>query len=220
MTKKPTKELAGIRNDRFIWKADELEMVTTGDGPVVYSFDHPSTEPSIQIPLVSPELNSTLDSIYEEIMWLAHRPTPGITAGRARGWYTHIMAESVKRKIRRFSGFVSEQAASDRKADLRLEHFLRIQNRLTRLVEKHRDEAIYDPGEFVQTILECERVHIVTSQENYAAMRAKGDYDKASIHLVPWSEIQEERRAVLWNKMLCNRVANANDFASGGLSKG
>jgi hypothetical protein len=54
---------------------------------------------------IEPELESSLRSIYEEIMWLARRPN--VTPGRARAWYTHIMAESVKRRVRRFTGQVS-----------------------------------------------------------------------------------------------------------------
>jgi hypothetical protein len=57
-----------------------------------------------------PQLRTALESIYAEIMWLSRRPN--VTDGRARAWYTHIMAESVKRKLRRFSGKVSETAAT------------------------------------------------------------------------------------------------------------
>jgi len=201
-TKKSIRELANDPSDRFIWKEGELELVSPGDGPVLYSFNKDSSK-----------LTTTLSSIYEEIMWLVRRPTPGITAGRARGWYTHIMAESLKRQIRRFTGLVSEQAVNNQTKDLRLEHFLRIQNRLTDLVKRHREGEINDPGEFIQVVIECECVHIVTSKENYEAMRAKGDYAKASILLVSWASIPEERRAELWRQMLKGRVANANDYA-------
>jgi hypothetical protein len=57
------------------------------------------------------DLHSALTSIYEEVMWLAERPN--VTASQARGWYTHIMAESVKRRLRKFTGSVSFQG-SDR----------------------------------------------------------------------------------------------------------
>jgi hypothetical protein len=51
-----------------------------------------------------PTLLAALVSIYEEIMWLATRPN--VTASRARAWYTHVMAESVKLRVRHFSGLV------------------------------------------------------------------------------------------------------------------
>jgi hypothetical protein len=54
------------------------------------------------------------------------------------------------------------------------------------LVTRHRKQPSL--SEFIQTLVEYERVHIVTVGENYAAMRAKGDYALAEIQLVPWSE--------------------------------
>lgn len=159
---------------------------------------------------VDPRLKADLVSIYEEIMWLSARPN--VTGGRARAWYTHIMAESVKKRIRRFSGQVSASAVSEMGDDLRLEHFKRIQTTLTGLVERHRSEEIHDPAEFVSTVLEYEQVHIVTRDENYAAMRAKGDYAQAGIKLVPWEKIHKDRRQELWQKMLRGKVANAAQF--------
>ena len=160
---------------------------------------------------VAPELHAALVSIYEEIMWLAHRPN--VTAGRARGWYTHIMAESVKRQLRHFTGQVSQQAVHANGVDLRLEHYKRIQTTLTGLVERHRQQGHGNAEEFVRTLIDYERVHIVTVKENYEAMRALGDYEKAGITLVSWGEILPERRAELWRKMLRGKVANANDYA-------
>jgi hypothetical protein len=56
-------------------------------------------------------------------------------------------------------------------------------------------------------------VHIVTFSENYAAMRADGNYRKAGIKLLAWRSIPTERRQVLWLKMLRGKVANAKDFS-------
>ena len=106
MPRKPPSERVFTRQS-FIRKEGEFEFVRPDDAPVMCSSNNAQIHPSSQNPAVATELISTLISIYEEIMWLARRPTPGITAGRARGWYTHIMAESVKRQIRRFSGLVS-----------------------------------------------------------------------------------------------------------------
>ena len=88
--------------------------------------------------VLDPQLRTALESIYEEIMWLSTRPN--VTPGRARAWYTHIMADGVKRKLRRFSGKVSKAAATQRDGPLMLEHFKRIQTTLTTLVEQHRTE--------------------------------------------------------------------------------
>ena len=117
-------------------------------------------------------------------MWLSKRPN--VTAGRARAWYTHITAEAVKRKLRRFTGKVSEAAAAESDGQLMLEHFKRIQTTLTALVEKHRTEQLSAPEAFITTLVEFEHVHIVTRAENYAAMRAKGNYREAGILLIPW----------------------------------
>jgi hypothetical protein len=159
---------------------------------------------------VDSKLTADLISIYEEIMWLSMRPN--VTGGRARAWYTHIMAESTKKRIRRFSGQVSRVASSEIETDLRLEHFKRIQTTLTGLVERHRSRGIRDPEEFVSTVLDYEQVHIVTFEENYAAMRAKGDYEEAGIELVPWVEVPKNRQQELWQKMLRGKVANAAEF--------
>ena len=160
---------------------------------------------------ISPDLRATLTQIYEVVMWLARRPK--VTASSARSWYTHIMAERVKRDIRQFTGSVSAQAVKDPAAGLRLEHYLRIQTTLTNLVERHRSQDDASADEFIHKLIECEQVHIVTVAENYAAMRAKGDYASAGIELVPWKEVAADRRADLWRKMLRGRVANAAAYA-------
>ena len=142
-------------------------------------------------------------------MWLSKRPN--VTASRARAWYTHIMAESVKRRLRQFTGSVSSEAARSAGVPLRLEHYLRIQTALTSLVTRHGEQASL--SEFIETLVEHERVHIVTVAENYAAMRAKGDYALAGIQLIPWAELPTGRRTELWLTMLRGRVANAAAYA-------
>jgi len=155
-------------------------------------------------------LRADLHSIYEEVMWLSRRQN--VTPGRARSWYTHVMAESVKRRLRMFTGFVSAVAVADIEGPLTLEHFLRIQTALSALVERHRQASQPDPNEFIDLLIKYERVHVVTRAENYAAMRAKGDYGLAGIALVPWTEIPPDRRRVLWRTMLRGKVANASAF--------
>lgn len=159
---------------------------------------------------LDPKLRSALESIYEEVMWLSKRPN--VTPGRARAWYTHVMAESVKRKLRRFTGQVSAKAVEATAEPLMLEHFLRIQTTLSQLVERHRTNDLDDRDDFLTTLLEFEQVHIVTRSENYDAMRAKGNYELAGIKLVLWPAIPPARQRVLWNSMLKGKVANSSAF--------
>jgi hypothetical protein len=147
-------------------------------------------------------------AIYAQMMWLAKRP--GVTASNARAWFTHVMAETVKRRLRRFSGKVSESAAAKESATLRLEHFKRINATLTSLVVRHREKQ--NPDEFIRVLLDCERVHIVTVEENYAVMRAEGSYRKAKVKLLPWHSLPPKRRTVLWKSILHGRVANARKY--------
>lgn len=158
---------------------------------------------------VSPDLRAALLSIYEEMMWLSARPN--VTPSRARAWYTHVMAESVKLRVRQFTGQVSQAAVAGDGTGLRLEHYRRIQTTLTDLVTRYRQEGA-NPEEFVRTLLGYEAVHIVTIEENYAAMRAKGDYLEAGIVRVPWNEVPSSRREALWNTMLRGKVANADQY--------
>jgi hypothetical protein len=181
---------------------EQPQLLTRKTDVSAIPFDHSSES-------VSPELRSALLSIYEEIMWLASRPN--VTPSRARAWYTHVMAESVKRRVRQFTGQVSRAAIAGDGTGLRLEHYKRIQNTLTNLVARHQRDG-RDPQEFVRTLLDFEAVHIVTIEENYAAMRAKGDYQTAGIKLVPWEDIRSDRRAELWKDMLQGKVANAIQF--------
>lgn len=142
-------------------------------------------------------------------MWLAARPN--VTPSVARSWYTHATAERLKKHVRMFTGRVSKRA-SEFEEELRLEHFLRIQTTLTQLVEKHLAQNIRDAQEFVETIMRCEQVHIVTKAENYAAMTAKGDYGAAGIDLVDWSSLSYEKQLKLWQRMLRGKVANYRDY--------
>ncbi len=142
-------------------------------------------------------------------MWLAARPK--VTPSLARSWYTHATAERLKKRVRVFTGQVSKQA-SYLEDELRLEHFLRIQTTLTQLVERHLRDDCRNAQEFIETIIRCEQVHIVTRDENYAAMKAKGDYHDAGIELVDWSSLDHETQFKLWKKMLRGKVANHDAY--------
>jgi hypothetical protein len=161
---------------------------------------------------IDESIRPALRSIYEEVMWLSQRPN--VTPGRARGWYTHIMAESLKRRVRQFTGQVSQEAVTSSGGPLMLEHYLRIQTALSQLVERHRSSRLDAPDEFIDLVIEYERVHIVTRAENYAAMRAKGDYELAGIHLISWTDLPPQRRSELWSSMLKGKVANAAEYSS------
>ena len=163
------------------------------------------------MPDITPALRQQLAAIYDQVMWLSRQP--GTTAGNARAWYTHVMAEKVKRQIRRFSGFVSQAASSAESSPLCLEHPKRIQTTLTALVERHNKTNTVLPEEFIQTVVECETVHIVTVEENAAAKQANGDYGKARIVLLKWESLLPSRRKDLWSKMLRGKVANAQAYA-------
>jgi len=155
-------------------------------------------------------VRANLRSIYEEVMWLAQRPN--VKPACARAWYTHIAHLGVRCDIRRFTGKVSRAAAFDESAVLRLEHFKRIQTTLTQLVARHIKSGGHNADEFIKMVLDFEQVHIVTVPENYAAMRAKGDYDLAGIELLEWKAVPKERRRLLWRKVLKGKVANARQF--------
>lgn len=156
------------------------------------------------------DVEHLLTPVYEEVMWLARRRKQ-VSAALARSWYTHVTSVTLRKHFRKFSGKVSRKALVPN-AEIRLEHFNRLQTRLTNLVIKHRDGAINDPNEFIREVIECEQVHIVERMENYEAMRAKGDYSKTGIVLEDWNKIQPEIRWLLWSKALNGRVSNANEF--------
>ena len=158
---------------------------------------------------IDTDLNKELVAVYDEIMWLAVRPN--ITPSVARSWYTHATAERLKKRVRMFTGLVSENAVKPDE-ELRLEHYLRIQTTLTQLVKNHVDNKFYRPEEFVDTIMRYEQVHIVTNTENYSAMKAKGDYLAAGINLVKWDQLNLTQQEYLWRKMLRGKVANHKEF--------
>lgn len=163
--------------------------------------------------MLSPADKATLLSIYEEMRWLAARP--GVTVGQARAWYASIRAEPLKRRIRQFSGMVSEKAAgASAGAPLILEHYGRMHASISELLKDHLRQGRSAPEEFIRAVLEVERVHIVVPRENVDARRAKGDYLVAGIQLVPWSELPRERQLGLWQTMLRGKVANAKAFAA------
>lgn len=161
-------------------------------------------------PEIEPVLLAELEALYTQVMWLAEQPK--VTASMARAWYTHVVAERVKRRIRKFTGKVSQATLADPSTTLRLEHYMRIQSKLTSLVEEHLKLKKPNPNDFIRVLLDCERVHIVTLKENYDAMRAGGDYQKAGITLVDWDSISLQQRQLLWAKMLCGKVANADQY--------
>jgi hypothetical protein len=160
---------------------------------------------------IDPAVRTYLEATYAQMMWLAKQPD--VTCSMARAWYTHVVSGKVTRRIRQFSGKVSRTAARSPEETLRLEHHRRIQTTLTKLVEHHKKSRTRDPEEFIRVVLRCESVHIVTFEENYAAMRAKGDYSNAGIKLVSWESLPLKTRRLLWTKMLRGRVANAGAFA-------
>lgn len=128
---------------------------------------------------IAPAVHANLASIYEEVMWLAERPST--TPSAARAWYTHVAVQPLRRHVRRFTGKVSRAAATDQGSTLRLEHFMRMQTTLTQLVARHLKTGTRSAEEFICIVLEYEQVHVVTVAENYAAMKAKGDYVLAGI---------------------------------------
>lgn len=143
--------------------------------------------------ILLPADEATLLAIYEEIRWLAARP--GVTVGMARAWYAGIRAEPLKRRIRQFSGMVSEKAASALAGEpLILEHYGRMHASISDLIKNHLVEDRSAPEEFVRTILEVERVHIVVQRENVDARLAKGDYAAAGMELLSWEALPSERR--------------------------
>lgn len=161
--------------------------------------------------MIPKDTRAELEAVYEQIMWLASHS--GVTAANARSWYTHVMAEKLKRRIRKFSGRVSQAAIDSEGAALRLEHYKRIQTTLTQLVDRHCSLKRPNPDDFIHTVLDCERVHIVTVSENYAAMKANGDYDIAGIVLRRWKSVPSARKKELWNTMLRGKVANSDSYA-------
>lgn len=167
--------------------------------------------PQHTVSAIALDIEVTLRSIYEEVMWLSRRP--GVTAGMARAWYAGPRGVPLRRKLCQFSGMVSEKAAAAAPNEkLVLEHYMRRHWELSALVERHLRSDIKDPDEFVRTVVEVEKVHITTSDENIAARKAKGDYLAAKINLIPWASLPSIQRQELWRKMIQGKVTNATEF--------
>ncbi|KXU96163.1 hypothetical protein CR51_23580 [Caballeronia megalochromosomata] len=133
-------------------------------------------------------------------------------ATKARAIYSHVMASQLKMQLRTFTGKVSRAAAADPEGKLILEHFHRIQHKLTLLVADHIKNGS-NVGAFIEAVRRMEQVHIVTFEENYAAHRAKGCYDTAGIELVDWLDLPENVRQTLYRRKLHGAVSNAKQFA-------
>jgi hypothetical protein len=157
------------------------------------------------------EVNTRLREVYEEMMWLAQRPN--VTPQRARAWYTGVVSEALKTKVRVFTGMVSEKALFDPSDRLVLEHEPRLAFRISEFLRAHLETGKRDPDEFIRLIEECERVNITTNEENHQARKANGDYRAAGIELRLWSDIPEGTRRVLWERCLKGKVANASEFS-------
>jgi len=80
-----------------------------------------------------------------------------------------LMAENVQLRLRDFSSLIMEKTAQPDGGALRFKRYGSIQTSLTGPVKRHYSEQINDPDEFVRTLLELERVQIVTMQENCRA---------------------------------------------------
>lgn len=158
-----------------------------------------------------PEIVSRLTSVYEELIWLASRPY--VTPRQARAWYSAVLAETLKRKVRRFSGLVSQAALDQIDGRLVLEHFNRLSHSISRLLELHISERIADPSAFVALIEQCEQVHITTEQENHRIRESGGDYGLASVIMVEWRSIDAASRGKLYRRKLRGQVANSAEFA-------
>ena len=157
-----------------------------------------------------------LNLIYEEMMWLAQREN--VTSQNARAWYSAVRAESVKRKVRRFSGRVSAEAINlaainNVEGALVLEHYLRVQASLSELLNYHVINGLNDPVAFVTFIYEHEKVHITTKAENQQIRLHGGCYADAGVELCDWVNIPEQIREILWSSKLQGHVANAADYA-------
>ena len=152
-----------------------------------------------------------LTSIYEELMWLAHRPE--VTSMQARAWYSQVLAHPMAKHVRRFTGMVSQEAIENIQGRLVLEHQGRLSYELSKLIAKHFVQKINDPSEFIALIAQCEQVNITTDEENHRAQKAKGVYAAASIHLVEWNRLSIEHREFLWKSKLRGKVSNADAYA-------
>lgn len=155
-------------------------------------------------------IDEQLATVYAVMM---HAAGTGLfNATKARAIYSHVMASKLKMHLRTFTGKVSRAAAADPEAKLVLEHFHRLQHKLTLLVADHIKNGP-DAAAFIEAVRHMEQVHIVTLEENYAAHRAKGCYDTAGIELLDWLDLPEDVRLTLYRRKLHGAVSNAKQFA-------
>ena len=152
-----------------------------------------------------------LESIFEEMMWLAARPNT--RPGAARAWYSHVAVGPLIRSVRRFTGKVSIEAINAPDEKLVLEHFNRMQSSLSSLVATQLKSCTRDVRAFIDLIHQCEQVHIVTDRQNHDARRAKGDYASAGIVLADWKDIGIDTQRLLYAKKLKGAVSNAAAYA-------
>jgi len=157
------------------------------------------------------DTDEKLSLCYEIIMIPARNGL--LNARGVRTGYTHWLGPELKKEIRMFSGYVSENAMNNgTDVGLAIEHYLRIQAGLTSLIKKHMVSG-EDKAEFIQEVKRLEQIHIVTGKEN-SNLRKKeisGDYEKAGIRLIHWDEVPSESRMFLRKKLMKN-VANADQY--------
>lgn len=157
------------------------------------------------------DIDEKLGLCYDIIMLSAHSGL--LNARGVRTGYTHWLGPELSNEVRRFSGYVSENAMKNRThVGLVLEHFLRIQTELTALISKHM-KCGENKAEFVMAVKHLEQVHIVTKEENTMLRRKEisGSYERAGIHLNHWQKVPLENRCFL-RKKLVGHVANAEEF--------
>ncbi|GAB3357942.1 MULTISPECIES: hypothetical protein [Giesbergeria] len=159
------------------------------------------------------ETMTQLRLIYQDMRWLADRDHVG--PKRARAWYSAVMNRTVGKKVCFFTGKVSEKAVLQRK-NLVFEHFERLSSSLSQLLEKHKESnASEDEGfnDFVNLIKKCERVNITTNKENDEIKKAEGNYEKAGVVLIDWSDIKCQNAIRAFKKKIAGgNIANAKEF--------
>ena len=149
--------------------------------------------------------------IYEDLIWLANRPH--ITPRQARAWYSQVLATTMVRQVRVFTGYVSLAAIDDVHQKLVLEHYNRLSFELSLLIEHHINNQINAPEEFIKLIDKCERVHITTDEENHKAKKEQGNYEAAGIQLHYWNSIETDKRRILWERKLKGKVSNSSNYS-------
>lgn len=157
------------------------------------------------------KLRYDLTEVYHQIMWLARQDN--VSVANARAWYTAVMSNRVKTRIRLFSGCVSEEAVEAEGSQCHLEHYKRLSMNLTELIRQHHDQRRNAADEFVRLLIDNERVHIVTGRENGAIKNCGGNYKQAGVVLRQWPKIDAKAQRILWQTRLRRQVANADEYA-------